>query len=201
MTVLPGFQNPLPAAYLGKQAQLAFVVRDLDATLRYWTETLKVGPFVVIERSVGDRKVVHRGAETAMDTTLAFAYMGDVQIEIVHPINASPSPFVEFLESGKEGLHHVAFWPEDFEAACQYLERTGFREVCSMFMRDGTRNVAYYDTPEFLGAIVELVPMTPARTAYFSRIQRLCAEWDGTTRPVRRFADRADFLASGEGEA
>ena len=90
--MLPATENALPAAYLGKQAQLAFVVRDLDATLRYWTETLKVGPFVVIEKSVGDRKVVHRGAETAMDTTLAFAYMGDVQIEIVHPINDEPVP-------------------------------------------------------------------------------------------------------------
>ena len=25
--------------------QLAYVVRDMDAALKYWTETLKVGPF------------------------------------------------------------------------------------------------------------------------------------------------------------
>ena len=199
--MLPTTANPMLAAYLGRQAQLAFVVRDLDATLKYWTATLKVGPFVVIEKSVGDRKVMHRGVETSMDTTLAFAYMGDVQVEIVRPINDSPSPFLEFLESGREGLHHLAFWPEDFEGACAHVEANGFRDVCSMYMRDGTRNVAYYETPDFIGAMVELVPMTAARTAYFSRIQRLCADWDGTTRPVRRFADRAAFLASGEGAA
>jgi len=29
----------------GEMRQVAFVVRDLDQALRYWTETLGVGPF------------------------------------------------------------------------------------------------------------------------------------------------------------
>jgi hypothetical protein len=72
--------------------------------------------------------------------------------------------------------------------------------VTSFYLPDGTRNVAYYEAPGAVGALVEIVPMTPARTAYFSRIQRLCQTWDGVTRPVRRFADREAFLASGEGQ-
>ena len=196
--MLPSEEDPRLPAFLGKRIQLAFVVKDLEAALRYWTETLKVGPFVVIEKSVGDRKVVHRGVETKMDMTLAFAYMGDVQIELIHQTNDAPSPYKEFTDSGREGLHHVAYWPEDFEGACGYLESSGFREICSIYMADGNRNVAYYCAPDFIGAMVEIVPMTPARATYFGRIQRLCANWDGT-RPVRRFVDREAFLASGEG--
>ncbi|MFN8682385.1 VOC family protein [Paracoccus sp. P2] len=185
--------------FLGKRVQLAFVTTDLENTLKFWTEVLGVGPFVVIESSKGDRKVIHRGQETAMDMTLSFAYMGDIQIEIVHQTNDEPSTYKEFTDRGGEGLHHIAFWPEDFEGACTHLEANGFAEVTSFYMADGTRNVAYYETPGAVGALVEIVPMTPARTAYFSRIQRLCESWDGVTRPVRRFADRAAFLASGEG--
>lgn len=185
--------------FLGKRVQLAFVVRDLDATLKYWTEVLGVGPFVVIESSKGDRKIVHRGQETEMDMTLCFAYMGDIQIEIVHQTNDAPSSYKEFTDRGQSGLHHIAFWPVDFEAACAHLEASGFNEVTSFFMPDGARNVAYYEAPDAVGTLVEIVPMTPARTAYFSRIQRLCETWDGVTRPVRRFTDRAAFLASGEG--
>ena len=35
----------------GAIRQIAFIVRDLDTALRYWTETLGVGPFFVLRRS------------------------------------------------------------------------------------------------------------------------------------------------------
>ena len=183
---------------LGRRAQIAFVVKDLDEALRYWTEAMKVGPFVVIDNSVAGRRVVYRGVETAMDSSLAFSYIGDLQIEIVHQTNDAPSPFKDFLDSGREGLQHIAFWPPDFGGACAYLERTGFSEMLSMYTADGARNVVYYEAPAHIGVMVEIVPLTPSRQAYFGRIQNLTRNWDGT-RPVRRFASREAFLASGEG--
>ena len=198
-TIMLPRDDTLHACFLGKNVQLAFVLKDLDAALRYWTEALKVGPFVVIEKSRGDRKILHRGLETEVDWSLAFAYMGDVQIEFIYPLNDAPSIYKEFLDSGREGLHHVAYWPENFEAACAHLEANGFTDVCSFYMKDGTRNVVYYETPAHFGAMVEVVPLTAERTAYFSRIKRLSQNWDGITRPIRRFVDRAAFLASGEG--
>ena len=198
---MPDKDNTLPTCFLGKRVQLGFVVKDLDATLRYWTEVLKVGPFVVMETSRGNRRVVFRGVETKVDWQLAFAYMGDVQIEFICPTNDEPSPYNEFLNSGHEGLNHIAYWPENFEAACTYLEAHGFKDMCSFYEMNGTRNVVYYETPGTIGSIVEVVPLTAERSAYFGRIQRLSQTWDGVTRPVRRFADRAAFLASGEGAA
>ncbi|QJU58155.1 hypothetical protein HL653_10420 [Sphingomonas sp. AP4-R1] len=178
--------------------QIAFAVKDLDETLRFWTEVMKVGPFVVIDNSVAGRRVVYRGEETGMDSSLAFSYVGDVQIEIVHQTNDEPSPFKDFLDSGREGLQHIAFWPADFEGACSQLEQLGFREILSMYTDDGARNVVYYEAPPHVGVMVEIVPWTASRQAYFSRIQNLTRNWDGT-RPVRRFASREEFLATGEG--
>lgn len=199
--IVPPTDDTLHACFLGKRVQLAFVVKDLDTALRYWTEVLKVGPFVVIEKSRGDRRVLHRGVETDMEWLLAFAYMGDVQIEFIQPLNDAPSIYKEFLDSGHQGLHHVAYWPDNFEAACIHLEANGFTDACSFYMKDGTRNLVYYETPAHMGAVIEVVPLTAERTAYFNRIQRLSQNWDGITRPVRRFVDRASFLASGEGAA
>jgi hypothetical protein len=71
--------------------QMGFVVKDLDAAIRYWTEVLNVGPFIVIENAIAGRRVVRRGSETNMELTLAFAYMGDVQIELVCLSNDAPS--------------------------------------------------------------------------------------------------------------
>lgn len=191
------FDGLLPPM-LGRKAQIAFVVRDLDESLRFWTEVMKVGPFVVIDNSVAGRRVVYRGKETAMDSSLAFSYVGDVQIEIVHQTNDEPSPFKDFLESGREGLQHIAFWPPDFEGTCAELEQLGFSEMLSMYTNDGARNVVYYEAPAHIGVMVEIVPWTESRAAYFGRIQRLANNWDGT-RPVRRFASREAFLESGEG--
>lgn len=193
----PQVQPPLPAM-LGSRVQLSFVVADLDAALRHWTEIMRIGPFVVIEQSADDRRIVHRGRETPLEFSLAFSYLGDVQIELVHQTNDAPSPFKEFLDSGRSGLQHIAFWPEDFDGACQHLEHSGFTAICAMYLPDGTRNVVYYEAPGAMGTVVELVPMTPARTEYFARIRTLARQWDGA-RPVRRFANRAAFLASGEG--
>lgn len=189
----------LPIGYLGERVQLAFVVKDMDAAVKYWTETLKVGPFVVMETSRGDRKVYYRGVETLTDFSIAFAYMGDVQIELIKPINDHPSAYKDFLDSGREGLHHIAYWPQDFGAACDRLEADGFKELASIRTADGERNVMYYETPPHIGTVIEIVPLTKARAAYFGRIQRLSQTWDGVTRPIRRFADRPAFLASDEG--
>lgn len=185
---------------LGTRMQLGIVVRDLDAAMKYWTETLGVGPFVVFESSVGNRKVTYRGEVTPLETSLAFSYLGDIQIELVRQLNDAPSPYKDFLDGGREGLQHIAFWPENYDQACSDLEAQGFREVFAMYLEDGSRNVAYYETPPAIGVMVELVPWTPARAAYFGRIKSIVDRWDGT-RPVRRFASRAEFLESKEGAA
>lgn len=196
--MIPSDTDHLLPPMLGRRMQIAFVVKDLDESLRYWTEVMKVGPFVVIGNSVAGRRVVYRGQDTGMNSSLAFSYVGDVQLEIVHQTNDEPSPFKDFLADGREGLQHIAFWPADFEGACSDLEQRGFGEILSMYTDDGVRNVVYYQAPAHIGVMVELVPWTASRQAYFGRIQNLTRNWDGS-RPVRRYASREAFLESGEG--
>ena len=46
---------------LGPDLQISFVVKDLDAALDFWTRQMGVGPFVVFEKSLGDRRFVLYG--------------------------------------------------------------------------------------------------------------------------------------------
>ncbi len=183
-------------SFLGERMQLGLVVSDMEVALRFWTEGLKVGPFVVIEDSFGDRRFVHRGREIEMKMSVAFSYLGDTQIELVVQSNSSPSPYTEFLESSGGGLHHVAFWPDDFDQSCKELERLGLEEVTTIHMPDGMKNVSFFSSSQ-LGVMIELIPWTPARRRYVAGIKALAEAWDGS-RPVRRFRTRADFLASDE---
>lgn len=187
------------AHFLGKKMQLAFVVRDMDEAMRYWTEVMQVGPFVVFESCRDNRRLTYRGADTGVEWSLGFAYWQDVQLELICQTNDEPSAFKELLDSGREGLQHIGFWPDDFEGACAYLEDKAHKEVTVIYLDDGRRNGIYYESPRHIGPMIELVPWTTQRAAYFDRIRRLSDTWDGVSRPVRKFANRAAFLESGEG--
>src|SRR5437588_482155 len=85
----------------GNYMQLGHVVSDMDAALAYWTEVMGVGPFVVLDTSVGDRQFFHRGKLSAVNFSIAISYMGEVMIELIMPLNSEPSPYSEFLGSGR----------------------------------------------------------------------------------------------------
>lgn len=175
--------------------QLAFVVADLDQALDHWTQQLGVGPFVVFETSLGDRRSIYRGQESRADMAMAFAYINDLQIEIVSPVDEHPSLYREFLQNGQSGLHHFGFWPEEFTLSCAAAQACGFVESSRLVTKDGDLNAIYYDAPKSIGTAVELVPMTDARRAYFDQIKALSIDWDGRD-PIRRYADRTAFLSA-----
>ena len=50
--------------------QLAYVVRDLDSALKYWTEVLEVGPFFKLEHLALDNQR-YRGSPSNADITVA----------------------------------------------------------------------------------------------------------------------------------
>jgi catechol 2,3-dioxygenase-like lactoylglutathione lyase family enzyme len=194
VAVLVPHRNLLPA-YLGERMQLAFVVSDMEKALQYWTEELKVGPFVLFKNATKGREFIHRGQNSPVEMDLAFSYVGELQIEIISQTNSAPSPYSEFIGSGREGVHHVAFWPDDFDGACAALEQSGSDLVCSIYAPNGGGHVNYYTAPAHLGVMLEVAPMTAERVRYFGGIKALADNWDGT-RPVRPYGSRAEFMAS-----
>jgi catechol 2,3-dioxygenase-like lactoylglutathione lyase family enzyme len=190
-----GTDNLVLSPIIGNAMQMSFVVADIDEALRFWTEVLCAGPFVVLERSADDRFVTYRGQKSRFQMQLAFCYVGEMQIELISAKSASPTPWTDFLASGREGLHHLGFWPEDMTIAVNTLENKGFSRVCTIETMDGAVSSTYFSGPGHFGTMVELAPNTPSRAKYFAGIKSLGANWDGK-RPVRRYPTREDYLAS-----
>jgi catechol 2,3-dioxygenase-like lactoylglutathione lyase family enzyme len=98
---------------VGPVRQIGHVVRDLDAALRYWTETLGVGPFFVA-RDMRFQNFRYMGAPAPSPcVSLALAYSGPIQIELIAQHDDTPSSYRDFLESGREGAQHVSTWFAD----------------------------------------------------------------------------------------
>lgn len=94
----------------GTMRQIAFVVRDLDRALSYWSETLGVGPFFVL-RDVSPEDFRYRGRPSPPPRlTIALANSGDLQVELVVPHDDRPSAYRDFLAAGREGFQHVSAW-------------------------------------------------------------------------------------------
>lgn len=180
------FLEPL----LGPVRQLGYVVKDLGAAIGFWTNVLRVGTFVVIEEAIGDRDFVYKGAKRDIRASLGFCYCGYVQLELVQQVNTAVSPYRDFLDDGREDLHHVAFFPDDYERCCDQLRSGGLAEVAWVAGRDGVKTNSFFDGPSGLGYLIELNAVTPERLTYYEGFKLLAQSWDGS-RPIRRYKKRA----------
>ena len=54
---------------------------------------------------------VYRGEPTEPVVSIAFANSGDLQVELIEQEDDAPSIYREFLDAGREGFHHLAWWP------------------------------------------------------------------------------------------
>ena len=111
--------TPLP----GPVRQIGFVVRDLDSALAAWVSA-GVGPWFVVREHA--QTALYRGQPCALVISVALANSGDLQVELIHQHDDTPSIFTEFLDSGREGFHQLAWWPSDFDAAVAAAEAAGW---------------------------------------------------------------------------
>lgn len=166
---------------LGPIAQMGFVHDDLEGPLRFWTETMGVGPFRVIEHLQLPDGMRYKGARTDVIFTQALGYWGDMQIELMRMESNAPSIFKDWLDQGKNGLHHVAIFLEDMDHARDICAKAGAPVIQEAKFPGG--EVAFVDTGGGPGTIVELLAHPPGVNP-FEQLQAISREWDGSD-PIR----------------
>lgn len=167
---------------LGPVGQLAYLPGDFDATLKYWTQTMGVGPFFLMENiSLGDMK--YKGLPTSAVFSIAIAYWGDVQIELIRAENAEPSIYSgEYAVTDR--LHHICIFVDSIDEA-----RAACAAVGAEILVEGTVGadgaVIYVDAGGGPGHVIELLQNMSGADAIFSMIRDTCRNWDGSE-PLRR---------------
>ena len=96
-----------------KVDHIGIAVRDLNAVLPYYTDTLGL-PLMKIEE-VESQKV-----------RVAFIDAGNVKLELLEPMD-NESAIFKFLEKKGEGIHHIAFGVVDIEQRMEELRENGVR--------------------------------------------------------------------------
>jgi hypothetical protein len=168
-------------AKLGPVMQNGFVVPDWRAAAEHWANTLGVGPFFVV-RHVEFAECRYKGEPVEIDMSVAIAYSGDYQVELVQQHNDVPSIYTDFLANNAPGLQHVGTLVDDLDEA---LDSNGFRDrIVQDGMTTAGQRFAYVDTVLHNGTMLELIETDDAMLGAFAYMRKAAAEWDGS-KPIR----------------
>ncbi|KIL39062.1 hypothetical protein SD70_22295 [Gordoniibacillus kamchatkensis] len=147
-----------PLLGTGVVKQIAFVVRDLEATIDAYCELLGAEKPRIIEAGAPEvTQVVFRGEPTDGKSRYAFIDTPLVQIELIEPDPASPSTWLEHLERHGEGVHHISFVVHNLDEKAAMLENMGFPVIQKGNFWNGRGKYAYMDTVSEWKVIIELL--------------------------------------------
>ncbi len=138
---------------LTKLIQIGIVVRDLDKAMEGMRRIFREEPETGI---MDDPRLKYRGKPEPCKLKIAFYRFANVELEIIQPLEGR-SIWQDFLDSGREGLHHIKFDTDDCEGTIAAMAEKGadiYSEGHSI-ITEGMRWV-YFDTEEPLSFITEI---------------------------------------------
>ena len=171
------------SALFGKVCQNGYVVRDIEAALKFWTEVMHVGPFFYIPAVKADW-FRYRGKDSAIEMSIALANSGDLQIELIQQRNDAPSMYLDFLKDSGEGLQHMSYWSTDYQALYDRALSAGFTVGHEGQIGGPKGRFAYFETSGHPGTIIEISDISGSKGRFFERVKAASVNWDGTD-PVR----------------
>ncbi len=150
--------------------QVAYFCADVRAAAAAHHAAFGSGPFFVAD-NIPVARSVHRGVERVLDHSSAYGQWGEVMIEFVQQNNAGPSPFRDLYPegSGRYGIHHVAVFVDDVDAALAEFESQGAPCAMRAEMADGFV-FAFADTTATLGHMIELYSPRPSLLGFYAMI-------------------------------
>lgn len=176
---------------LGTIRQIAYVVDDIDQAISRWHDGYGLGPFVVARNEKLMANALYRGdisEEVVLD--LAFAYIGELQLELISLKNDVPSMYREVLDRDQRELQHYGCCVPDFDRALACYQASGFQPIVQAGTKglaqmhyveavESSRNVfaadeqCYMKTAEGYGIVLEIIEDNALTRPYFDGIRAL----------------------------
>ena len=135
--------------------QVGIIVRDIETKARAWSEILGLPvPEIIVTDTVDKTQAEYNGKPTSARARLAFFHMGQLDVELIEPIDG-PSTWKDQLDGHGNSLHHIAFEIKGMQEKTAYLDSQGVPLIQSGEYTGG--RYAYFDGTDQLGTILELL--------------------------------------------
>jgi Glyoxalase/Bleomycin resistance protein/Dioxygenase superfamily len=166
----------------GSINQIGYVVRDIHASMEHWIRH-GVGPWFYIDNVITDY-FRYRGEDSDMKMSVAIANSGDIQIELIQQRNDAPSVYKDFLDSGREGAQHIAYWSTEYQDLYDGALAAGYTVAQEGSIGGEQGRFAYLDTEHDQGTVIEISDISGPKGQMFAYVRDVAANWDGTE-PIR----------------
>ena len=160
----------LPAIF-GAARHVAYIVEDIDAAMHHWREDFDVGPFLVTRIALPLSNAYYRGEKAQpARVNIAFAYVDDMQLELIQLIGDTPSLYKEALDRKQTGVHHYAVCVDAFPGTYNWALDNGFDAVLDAGI-DGLARMSYLENPDS-GLILEVIQWNALTKPYFEGLEK-----------------------------
>lgn len=135
--------------------QVGIIVHDIESKARAWSEILGLPiPEIIVTDTMDKAQTEYKGNPTPARAKLAFFHMGQLDVELIEPIDG-PSTWKDQLDEHGDSLHHIAFEIKDMKEKTDYLNSQKVPLIQRGEYTGG--RYAYFDGVAQLGAILELL--------------------------------------------
>lgn len=104
--------------------QIGFVVKSIDAAEERYAPMF--GPWTRIDGSV--QAANYRGRIADVKLEILFGRSGELEIEFIE-WQGGESPHSEFIEQGREGIHHLRYRVDDTDRWIQRVAAVGYEPI------------------------------------------------------------------------
>jgi len=175
----------------GQIFQLGIVVPDVDASMRFCAEALRIGPFTC-SRGFKAPDGWYRGSTDMPELTIAHAYAGRFFVEFIQQHDDTPSVYKEFIDKHGYGLHHfgLAIAPEEYDSTIERYYNLGLENIFTDQLPGGVR-IRYIGAKDEAGlekmreetgvSYFECVEVFPGEEVFFTAMYEASLNWDGKT--------------------
>ena len=132
--------------------QLGFVFKDIEKKAKIMEELYGMPKFAILPPR--DITGEYRGKESNYRMKVAVSTCFGVQMELIQWIEGN-TIHKEFIDSGREGLHHISIYVDDLAAFIKRMEEKGINKSQEGYVGKKI-HYAYFDTEETLGFILEV---------------------------------------------
>ena len=135
--------------------QVGIIVADIEAKAKAWADVLGVPvPDVIITDGFDVAQTEYQGEASPARAKLAFFNLGQVDLELIEPIDG-PSTWKDQLDQHGDSLHHIAFVIDGMQEKVAYLNTKGIPLIQRGEYTGG--RYAYVDGTGPLGMVLELL--------------------------------------------
>ena len=141
-----------------KVDQLGFVYNDVEKQAQILDSIYNIPKITFFEYY--DQKITYRGKETTNSIKLGTTQYFNVNIELIQPLGGD-NIYQEFIDSGREGFHHIGRYVDDLDLSIEDFSRKGINPL--QIGQIVKFHYAYMDTEDTFGIIIELMKIIPKK--------------------------------------